>query len=515
MGMGNKSPGSSRMGGRTPTMLPPGGLGFLTAGPMGSGAPTNPTPPPERVSAMSGARSRFDSGAANALAQPRADLMSAGNTPLSSLQGMRGFQPRADFSSLGQSPMSSFGLGGLRRFQPRADLSSLGQSPLASFRRGGLRGFASGGMVPEPDFQGMAEVLADRGRYGDSMLMHVSPSEVQAVSQAFPGMITTNPDTGQPEAFIPQLIAGIASLLGNVGAAASAIPVVGGLAGAVPTAAANVLGGLSGMMGAAVPGLAGAKTAAQLGIAAPQAFVAPTLTGGITSGAGTSAGTAAAAKAAAAKAAAGAAGGVSLNVPTVAQGVAKSVISPPPAAVGQFPGFAGPNIVSPAVLNPGPPIPPSSPVGGPFQSIGKMASSGGDFSGMMPPVGGGGQQQQAPAPRPPMPAGLEEAAGGIFDVAKGAGSKMMEFAKDNPLETLAGGMMFADLMAQREAEQERRKADKKFAKRARASMKENAPPTSRVALDYPSVPSGRVPGSRERRYYDYVYGDGSGSGRVG
>ena len=487
---------------------------------MGSGAPTNLTPPPERVSAMSGARSRFDSGAANALAQPRADLMSAGNTPLSSLQGMRGFQPRADFSSLGQSPMSSFGLGGLRRFQPRADLSSLGQSPLASFRRGGLRGFASGGMVPEPDFQGMAEVLADRGRYGDSMLMHVSPSEVQAVSQAFPGMITTNPDTGQPEAFIPALISGIASLLGNVGAAASAIPVVGGLAGAVPTAAANVLGGLSGMMGAAVPGLAGAQTAAQLGIAAPQAFVAPTLTGGITSGAGTSAGTAAAAKAAAASAAGGAGGAALLGgppaaLPSAGELMAQGVISPPPAAVGQFPGFAGPNIVSPAVLNPGPPIPPSSPVGGPFQSIGKMASSGGDLGGMMPPVGGGGQQQQAPARRPPMPAGLEEAVGGIFDVAKGAGSKVMEFAEDNPLETLAGGMMFANLMAQREAEQKRIKADKKFAKRARASMKENAPPTSRVALDYPSVPSGRVPGSRERRYYDYVYGDGSGSGRVG
>ena len=46
--------------------------------------------------------------------------------------------------------------------------------------------------------------LASLGRNGDTMLMHVSPREVQGLqglAMAQGGSLTINPDTGLPEAF--------------------------------------------------------------------------------------------------------------------------------------------------------------------------------------------------------------------------------------------------------------------------------------------------------------------------
>ena len=56
-----------------------------------------------------------------------------------------------------------------------------------------------------------AAELASRGRYGDSMLVHMNPIEVKAMHEASPMGLTVNPDTGQPEAFLPLL----ASLAGG------------------------------------------------------------------------------------------------------------------------------------------------------------------------------------------------------------------------------------------------------------------------------------------------------------
>ena len=56
--------------------------------------------------------------------------------------------------------------------------------------------------------QGRAEELASYGRYGDSMLVHMNPVEVEGIASLTPGGLTTNPVTGQPEAFaflIPML----------------------------------------------------------------------------------------------------------------------------------------------------------------------------------------------------------------------------------------------------------------------------------------------------------------------
>ena len=55
-----------------------------------------------------------------------------------------------------------------------------------------------------PPLQANANDLAKYGRYGDSMLVHMNPAEVQGIAALSPtGKLTTNPVTGQPEAFLP------------------------------------------------------------------------------------------------------------------------------------------------------------------------------------------------------------------------------------------------------------------------------------------------------------------------
>jgi hypothetical protein len=139
----------------------------------------------------------------------------------------------------------------------------------------------------------LAQGLASLGRHGDSMLMHVSPSEVAGLNAlgAMSGRrVTTNPDTGMPEAFsfgdfFSSLIpTGIGFLLGGpAGAAmglekgtmmAAAAPVLGGMAAGAAVAGAKgddpLMGGLMGGLGgygggnlAKTFGTMGANTAAQ------------------------------------------------------------------------------------------------------------------------------------------------------------------------------------------------------------------------------------------------------------
>mgnify|MGYP003115620226 CR=1 FL=1 len=93
--------------------------------------------------------------------------------------------------------------------------------------------------------EGVAGLLAKQGRYGDSMLVHMNPIEVEMLASMSPtGSLTANPETGQPEAFLPFLL----PLLGSLGGSA--------LAG-TGAAAAVGLGGLSSTaMGAIGSGLA-------------------------------------------------------------------------------------------------------------------------------------------------------------------------------------------------------------------------------------------------------------------
>jgi hypothetical protein len=147
-----------------------------------------------------------------------------------------------------------------------------------------------------------AQHLASRGRKGDTMLVHMAPEEVsglQALARAGGGTLTTNPDTGLPEAnflkrMLPMIIgAGLAAT--GVGA-----PMAAMLVGGVQTARTGSLGkglmaglgayggaGLAGsLMGAGATPLAGMETAA-LENPAVAGFNTPNLAG---AGAGAGAG---------------------------------------------------------------------------------------------------------------------------------------------------------------------------------------------------------------------------------
>ena len=74
----------------------------------------------------------------------------------------------------------------------------------------------------------VAQHLASKGRYGDTMMVHMNPIEVDMLSSLSPtGQLTTNPDTGQKEAFLPLLFSMVAPSL---------------MAGTMPALAASALG---------------------------------------------------------------------------------------------------------------------------------------------------------------------------------------------------------------------------------------------------------------------------------
>ena len=116
----------------------------------------------------------------------------------------------------------------------------------------------------------LAKGLASLGRHGDTMLMHVNPLEVEglrALGAATGRKVTTNPDTGLPEAFdfldfftsliptgVGMLLGGPAgAAMGLKGAMATAAPIVGGMAAGAAVAGAKgedpLMGGLMGGMG--------------------------------------------------------------------------------------------------------------------------------------------------------------------------------------------------------------------------------------------------------------------------
>ena len=98
--------------------------------------------------------------------------------------------------------------------------------------------------MQQTPYKPMAQELAKYGRYGDSMLVHMNPVEVAGLASLSPtGQLTTNPVTGQPEAFLPFLAPILGSVLGT-----SFLPGLASAAG---------LGGLGATL-AASPGLAGA-----------------------------------------------------------------------------------------------------------------------------------------------------------------------------------------------------------------------------------------------------------------
>ena len=124
-----------------------------------------------------------------------------------------------------------------------------------------------------PPLKGTADNLAQYGRYGDSMLVHMNPIEVQGIASLVPGgRLPVNPVTGQPEAFaflIPMLggLLGKAAL-GGVMAPALASALGSGVATAIAEKdlgkglAAGIMGfGLGKVLGAGQDAFTGAGAA--------------------------------------------------------------------------------------------------------------------------------------------------------------------------------------------------------------------------------------------------------------
>lgn len=104
----------------------------------------------------------------------------------------------------------------------------------------------------QPPLQARAEDMARYGRYGDSMLVHMNPAEVQGIAALSPtGKLTINPVTGQPEAFLPFLAPILGSMFGSSLLAGSTLGGILGGAG-LSSAAAGAIG--SGLATAAVTG---------------------------------------------------------------------------------------------------------------------------------------------------------------------------------------------------------------------------------------------------------------------
>ncbi len=191
------------------------------------------------------------------------------------------------------------------------------------------------------DIQQQTKNVAAQGRFGDSMLLHVNPAEVQGLASEVP--LTVNPETGQPEAFLPFLAPILGSMVGSsllTGAGAGAL---GGLIGA------------KGLSAAAAAGIgAGLATYAQTGGSGSKALLS-----GLTAGMG-------------AKALNTAAQGVTPGVDAVATGTTDAIGQ---GATGGLGTITGP--VTPPI-NPTPVITPQTSV----MDTGKAIFSGGFDEGM-------------------------------------------------------------------------------------------------------------------------------------
>ena len=103
----------------------------------------------------------------------------------------------------------------------------------------------------------MMDEMAKYGRYGDSMLVHMNPSEVAGIASLVPGgKLTTNPVTGQPEAFLPLLLGFAAKGLGLSALGTGAL-VGAGTAAVTGDLKRGILSGLTAGFGAGAADAAG------------------------------------------------------------------------------------------------------------------------------------------------------------------------------------------------------------------------------------------------------------------
>jgi hypothetical protein len=153
------------------------------------------------------------------------------------------FEPNINAESLGREIGSQETLPMSKSFEAGAVIGSQETLPLPK-NMGGLVGYAQGGNM---SIQQQTQNVANQGRYGDSMLLHVNPAEVKGLAQAMP--ITVNPETGQPEAFLPFLAPLLGSMAGTAlfGGSALAAGIGAGLATYAQTGGSGSKALLSGL----------------------------------------------------------------------------------------------------------------------------------------------------------------------------------------------------------------------------------------------------------------------------
>lgn len=141
-----------------------------------------------------------------------------------------------------------------------------------------------------------ADMVREKGRYGDDMLVHMTPREFEVFQKQF-GPGTINPDTGLPEFFLGDLFSGVGNLFGNADWSSSLINAglgagLGYLTGG--DARSALIGGALGGLSPLILGGSGAAGLLGLGDSTPAAlkgdFVGPRVPEGFNGGSGSSSG---------------------------------------------------------------------------------------------------------------------------------------------------------------------------------------------------------------------------------
>ena len=216
--------------------------------------------------------------------------LSVNNNPMASqLQSMNGTQNTSTTPNQAQPAQNTFGSQGLYPSQPQPQLPDPNSNPTPQGVQGMLlpTNVQPEGGSTEPQYQyargGTTQVANDvrsRGRGGDTMLVHMTPNELnslQGLARAHGGSLTINPQTGLPEdGFLSKILPMAIGALGTVATGGALSPLL--LAGLTGAGTAAITGDINKGLLAGLGAFGGAGLATALGGGAAAA-AAPELVG--------------------------------------------------------------------------------------------------------------------------------------------------------------------------------------------------------------------------------------------
>ena len=132
--------------------------------------------------------------------------------------------------------------------------------------------------------QSLAQTVQSQGRGNDTMLVHMTPREVgglQSLANTYGGRLTTNPETGLPEAgFLDSILPAIAGAALTVGSGGTLTPLMaaGIVGGGTAVATGDISKGLTAGLGAYGGGSLGSLAGAGAGAKTVGAGIQPGLT---------------------------------------------------------------------------------------------------------------------------------------------------------------------------------------------------------------------------------------------